>query len=83
MPYIGDQLKHTNQIFYALSETWLDEHKDAEIDIGGYQLYRSDCSIKRTRNRGRERGGVALYLREDLVPLSETLIKFSNGAVER
>ena len=65
-----------------MSETWLDEHKDAEIDIGGYQLYRSDCSIKRTRNRGRERGGVALYLREDLVPLSEILIKFSNGAVE-
>ena len=65
-----------------MSETVLDEHKDAEVDIGGYQMYRSDCSIKRTRNRGQGRGGVALYLREDLVPLSETLIKFSSGAVE-
>ena len=69
-------------MFYALSETWLDEHLDAEIQIDGFQLYRSDCSVKRTRNRGRERGGVAVYLRDDLTPLTKVLLSYSNGAVD-
>ena len=65
-----------------MSETWLDEHRDAEIHIDGYQIYRSDCCVKRTRNRGKERGGVALYLRDDLTPLTKILLKYSNGAVD-
>ena len=38
--------------------------------------------MKRTRNRGRERGGVAVYLRDDLTPLTKVLLRYSNGAVD-
>ena len=65
-----------------MTETWLSEHRDAEVYIQGYQIYRSDCNVKRTKNCGRERGGVAVYLRNDLTPLTKTLLKYSNGAVE-
>ena len=65
-----------------MTETWLSEHKDAEVYIQGYQIYRSDCIVKRTKNCGRERGGVAVYLRDDLTPLTKTILKYSNGAVE-
>ena len=81
VPFIGDELHHSNQLFYALTETWLNEQKDAEIHIEGYQIYRSDCSVKRIGNRGRDRGGVAVYLRDDLTPLTTTLLEYSNGAV--
>ena len=82
VPFIGDQLHHYKQLFYVLTETWLDEHRDAEIQIDGYQIHRSDCSVKRTRNRGKERGGVAVYLRDDLTPLTKVLLRYSNGAVD-
>ena len=38
--------------------------------------------MKRIGNRGRDRGGVAVYLRDDLTPLTTTLLKYSNGAVD-
>ena len=82
VPYIGDLLTHTNQLFFALTETWLKDQLDAEIKIDEYQVFRSDCQKTRTRGFGRDRGGVALYLRNDAVPLSEIVLQFSNGAVE-
>ena len=65
-----------------MTETWLNEQLDAELRIDGYQIFRSDSSKTRTRGKGRDRGGVALYLRNDVVPLTETILKFSNGAVD-
>ena len=82
VPYIGDLLNHSNQLFFALTETWLRDQLDAEINIDGYHIFRSDCCTTRTRGKGRDRGGAALYLRNDVVPLTETVLQFSNGAVE-
>ena len=52
------------------------------MKITGYQIVRSDCSSSRSKGRGRDRGGVAVYLRDDIAPLTETILTFSNGAVE-
>ena len=82
VPYIGDLLSHSKQLFFALTETWLKDQLDAEVQLDGYEIRRSDCSYTRTKRRGRDRGGAAVYLRNDIAPLSETVLKFSNGAVE-
>lgn len=68
-------------MFYALSETWLREHKDAEVKIDGYQIFRSD-KVGSKRKYGRESGGVAIYVRDDVAPTFHTELKFSNGAVD-
>ena len=57
-----------------MTETWLtDNIVNAEIAISGYTLYRAD-------RIGRQRGGVAVYVRPDLsvAPISN----FSNGNIE-
>ena len=64
VPFIKDILHHTNQMFVILTETWLREQKDAEIAIEGYVSFRQDRKRPR-RRRGRDSGGVAIYLRED------------------
>ena len=48
-----------------MSETWLNKnYTDAEVNIDGYQLFR--CDSPRKRIRGRQSGGVALYVRNDI-----------------
>ena len=42
VPYIADVLHESNQLFIALTETWLHKHKDAELDIEGYSIFRDD-----------------------------------------
>ena len=65
----------------ALSETWLYGHKDAEVNIEGYRLFRSDRKRKKEKG-GRCSGGVALYIREDFAATMEILLEFSNGVNE-
>lgn len=65
----------------VLTETWLREHKEAELFIEGYTLYRSDRQRKKKR-AGRDSGGVAVYLRNDCAVSCEVLSTFSNGVVE-
>ena len=81
MPLVSDLLYEKNQIFFALSETWLREHKDAEVDIPGYTLFRGD-RVKFKRRYGRNSGGVAIYVRDDIAGTFECSLNFSNGAVE-
>ena len=81
VPLVSDLLYEKKQLFFALSETWLREHKDAEVDIPGYQLFRSDRT-KLKRRFGRNSGGVALYVREDIAGTFECTLNYSNGAVE-
>ena len=66
----------------GISETWLKSHKDAELNVDGYQLYRADRKRKRGRQRGRLSGGVAMYVNEDIANTIETSITFSNGVIE-
>ena len=58
----------------AVTESWLtDQHVDAEVSISGFSILRSD-------RKGREGGGVALYLREDIT--GDILAQFDNGTCE-
>ena len=49
-------------MFIALTETWLYGHKEAEVHIEDYTIYRKDRPLRRAiDSRGRHVGGVALY----------------------
>ena len=82
VPYIADILSENKQLFVGLSETWLKDHKDAELNVEGYKLFRGDRSRIKASRRGRESGGVAFYLRNDLAATCEPIFTFSNGVIE-
>ncbi len=81
VPYIQDILLHKKHLFAMVTETWLRDQLDAEIDIEGYTIFRSDCKRPRKR-RGRDTGGAAIYVREDIAASAEPVLKFSNGTVD-
>ena len=60
VPYVWDVLHDGDQLFIALTETWLQSHTDAELNIDNYRLFKSDRV--RPRTKGRLSGGVALYI---------------------
>ena len=64
-----------------LTETWLREHLDAEINIKSYSVFRTDRNRLKKR-RGRNSGGVAVYIREDIAASCEVLFQFSSGVIE-
>ena len=66
----------------ALTETWLHSHKDAELKIEGYQLFRSDRNRRKKSNRGRYSGGVAAYVQDSFASQMEVKLQYSNGVVE-
>ena len=70
-----------NQLFMAITETWLKDHKDAELHIDGNTLFRADRKRKKSSRRGRLSGGVAAYVRDDIASSMETHISFSNGVI--
>ena len=65
----------------ALTETWLYNHKDAELHIEGYKLFRGDRK-RAKRSVGRFSGGVGCYVRLDIASTLEIMVNFSNGVVE-
>ena len=65
----------------ALTETWLYNHKDAELHVEGYKLFRADRKRKK-RSRVRFSGGVGCYVRLDIASTMEIVVNFSNGVVE-
>ena len=75
-------LNHENHLFIGLTETWLKDHKDAELKIEGYQLFRSDRKRCKTGKRGSLSGGAAAYIRDDIASRTEYSLVFSNGVVE-
>ena len=81
VPYISDLLLEKKQLFVALTETWLQDHKDAEVRIDGYKLFRADRK-RQKKSRGRYSGGVGCYVRMDIASTVEIDINFSNGVVE-
>ena len=86
VPYVKDLLKANNQLFICLTETWLYQHLDAELDIEGYSLFHADRDIsKRHAARklsGRCSGGVACYVEDCFAGTLEQLLSFSNGVIE-
>ena len=66
----------------CMNGSWLKERKEAELKIDNYKLYRSDRVREKRSQRGRDSGGVAIYLREDLVPTATEILKFSSGVIE-
>ena len=78
--YIEDALREHNMLFIILTETWLRDHLDAEVKVHNYTLFRTDRSRPKKR-RGRNSGGVAVYLRDNLAASSEVLFQHSDGGV--
>ena len=56
--------------------------KQAELWVEGYKLYRSDRKRAKSSKRGRDSGGVAFYIRNDIAQSTSILMQFSNGVVE-
>ena len=83
IPFLRDSLLDKNQVFLAVTETWLseDHHLPAEVEISGYKIYRSD-RIRKKAKKGRLSGGVCLYLRDDYAASFKPTVQFSNGVVE-
>lgn len=68
-------------LFLMLSETWLREHLDAEVSISDYTIHRADRNRAKKR-RGRNSGGVAIFLRDDISAGSEMFLHYSSGVIE-
>ena len=79
---MSDLLAEKNQLFMALTETWLQSHKDAELKVEGYNFFRCDRKRIKKSSRGRLSGGVGCYVRQDISSTTEVAVKYSNGVVE-
>ena len=53
-----------------------------ELKIANYKIYRFDRIRRKRSERGRDSGGVAVYLREDLVTTTTEILKISTGVIE-
>ena len=70
-------------MFIALTETWLYGHKEAEVHIEDYTIYRKDRPLRRAiDSRGRHVGGVALYIDSSWLPDSREILGYSNSVVD-
>ena len=82
VPYIENLLSDEGQLAFALTETWLtDGHNDAECYIPGYTLYRQDRKRPRS-GKGRNSGGVALYLHDNYASSTEQIFNHNSGVIE-
>ena len=71
---LRDTLISDNSIGIFITETWLNQDiLDAEVYLDGYNLFRGD-------RVGRQRGGTAIYLKENLN--GRFTRAFSNGVVD-
>ena len=70
-------------LFLALTETWLYGHKEAEVHIEDYTIYRKDRPLRRAiDSRGRHVEGVALYINSSWLPDSREILGYSNSVVD-
>ena len=81
VPYVKDLLLENNKIFIGLTETWLRDHFDGELQIEGYTLFRCDRRMTRSKY-GRDSGGTAFFIKEEIASLFEPVIEYSDGVIE-
>ncbi|MEL7079637.1 MAG: endonuclease/exonuclease/phosphatase family protein, partial [Cyanobacteria bacterium J06582_2] len=80
---LRDLMNEERPLFLALTETWLYEHKEAEVHIEDYTIYRKDRPLRREiGRRGRHVGGVALYIDSSWLPDSKEILGYSNSVVD-
>ena len=82
VPFIHDLLVHNKLLFIALTETWLRDHLDAEVNIDGYKLFRQDRVRTRLGRKGRDGGGTACYLKNSIAADTNTIFNFSNEVID-
>ena len=82
VPLINNNISSGNHLFIGLSETWLRTHKDDELSIEGFTLFRCDSTRSKKSNRGRLTGGVAMYIRDDMAFSSEVIFSHSTDAIQ-
>lgn len=74
---LEEHSKSENVFIICLTESHLRKAiENAEVKIAGYKLFRAD------RMEGRKKGGVAVYVRDELVSNTTTMMYASNGEVE-
>ena len=73
---LREMAQENNATIIALTETHLNEEiLDAEIKVDGFEIFRAD-------RLGAKKGGVALYIREDLQCAPELILSCSIGNIE-
>ena len=82
VPFIHDLLVHNKLLFIALTETWLRDHLDAEVNIDGYKIFRQDRVRTRLKRRGCDVGGTACYLKNSVAADTNIILNFSNEAID-
>ena len=80
VPFIKN-ICQKNLLFVGLSETWLNNQKDAELEIEGFTLYKCNSSRKK-KSRGRFTGGVCFYIREDIAASCEVIYSHASSSVQ-
>ena len=81
VPYL-EGLAESRPLFFGLSETWLNQsYLAAELEVEGYTIFRKDSSRQKSR-RGRQAGGVALYVRDDMACSFEPIYSYSSNAIQ-
>ena len=82
---LRDLMNEERPLFLALTETWLHEHKEAEVHIDDYTLYRKDRPLRREiGSRGRHVGRSSTIHRLILVTRlkrSSGILKLGSGCV--
>ncbi|XP_066933083.1 uncharacterized protein [Clytia hemisphaerica] len=81
VPFIENNICHKSLLFVGLSETWLNNHKDAELKVEGYTLFKCDSSRKK-KSRGRATGGVCFYIRDDIAASCEIIYSHKSPSVQ-
>ncbi|XP_066936771.1 uncharacterized protein [Clytia hemisphaerica] len=81
VPFIENNICHKSLLFVGLSETWFNNHKDAELKVEGYTLFKCDSSRKK-KSRGRATGGVCFYIRDDIAASCEIIYSHKSPSVQ-
>ena len=72
VPFIQDLLIDDKLLFIALTETWLRDHLDAEVNVEGYKLFCQDRIRTRFKRKGHDGSGMECYLKNDIAAGTDT-----------
>ena len=79
---LRETMQEERPLFLALTETWLHDHREAEVQIEDYNIFRKDRPLRRCSGKGRHVGGVALYTKSSWLPDSNEILGYSNTVVD-